>query len=252
MLSAPHIIEIAPAPIREYIENLTSQTYMLSKNAGGEIPYTVIREVVENLIHADFKEPVISILDKGNTIRFSDQGPGISDPDKASLPGYTSATTEMKEYIRGVGSGLPIVKEYLSYSGGSLDIDGGIRKGTVITVSLSNNTKIQQNITKKPEEKEIPVKQSTTTENSAPSVDISLSQTRIARRENQVLQLFALYPSLGPSDINKLIGLSLGTSARTLDNLENAGYLETDSVSRKRYLTQVGIDRINEIKKVVE
>ena len=37
----------------------------------------VIREIVENFVHAHFAEPIISILDGGDTIRFADQGPGI-------------------------------------------------------------------------------------------------------------------------------------------------------------------------------
>ena len=43
----------------------------------------VIREIVENFIHAHFVEPIISILDGGNTIRFADQGPGIEDKERA-------------------------------------------------------------------------------------------------------------------------------------------------------------------------
>ena len=69
-------------------------------------------------IRDSFKEVVVSILDKGNTIRFADHGPGIPSKEKAQMPGFSSAVEPMKNYIRGVGSGLPIVREYLESSHG--------------------------------------------------------------------------------------------------------------------------------------
>lgn len=104
--------------------------------AGGTIPYTVIREVSENFIHARFKEVVVSILDKGNTIRFADHGPGIPSKEKAQMPGFSSAVEPMKNYIRGVGSGLPIVREYLESSHGTITIEDNLGTGAVVTVSL--------------------------------------------------------------------------------------------------------------------
>ena len=112
-LSAPRIIDIEPSDIARYIEEISSKTYELAQQKGSSIPYTVIREVCENFIHAQFKNPCISILEDGNTIKFTDQGPGITDKQRAQHPGFTSATSEMRKYIRGVGSGLPIVKDYL-------------------------------------------------------------------------------------------------------------------------------------------
>ena len=81
--SAPRITKIEPAGTTEYIENLTVTIYEQAKLAGGKIPYSVIREVSENFIHAQFREIVVSILDDGNTIRFADQGPGIQEKEKA-------------------------------------------------------------------------------------------------------------------------------------------------------------------------
>ena len=121
--SAPRVVEIKPADTAAYIEALASTVYEQSHGAGGTIPYTVIREVSENFIHARFKEVVVSILDKGNTIRFADHGPGIPSKEKAQMPGFSSAVEPMKNYIRGVGSGLPIVREYLESSHGTITID---------------------------------------------------------------------------------------------------------------------------------
>lgn len=138
--SAPHITEIPPAETSAYIENLSSKVYELARNAGGRIPYTVIREVSENFIHARFKEIIVSILDNGQTIRFADQGPGIGHKEKAQLPGFSSAIEPMKKYIRGVGSGLPIVKEYLEFSHGTISIEDNMGTGSVVTISMDSNT----------------------------------------------------------------------------------------------------------------
>lgn len=134
--SAPRIIEISPAETAAYIEALASNVYEQARGAGGSIPYSVIREVSENFIHARFKEVVVSILDRGNTIRFADHGPGIPSKEKAQMPGFTSASEPMKKYIRGVGSGLPLVRDYLESFRGTITIDDNLGTGAVVTVSL--------------------------------------------------------------------------------------------------------------------
>ncbi|WP_080801069.1 ATP-binding protein [Arabiibacter massiliensis] len=134
--SAPRVTEIQPAPTAEFIESLASKVYEQARSSGGTVPYTVIREVSENFIHARFAEVIVSILDNGNTIRFADQGPGIPQKEKAQLPGFTSAIEPMKRYIRGVGSGLPIVKEYLDFSHGTITIEDNLGTGSVVTISL--------------------------------------------------------------------------------------------------------------------
>lgn len=143
--SAPHVIEISPAETSAYIEKLASEVYEKARNAGGSIPYTVIREVSENFIHARFKEIVVSVLDQGNTIRFADQGPGINHKDKAQLPGFSSAIEPMKKYIRGVGSGLPIVKEYLEFSHGNITIEDNMGTGSVVTISMNPEKQRSEN-----------------------------------------------------------------------------------------------------------
>lgn len=136
LLSAPRVTEIQPAPTGEFIESLATNVYQQSQAAGGTIPYTVIREVSENFIHARFQEATVSILDHGCTIRFADQGPGIACKDRAQLPGFTSAIEPMKSYIRGVGSGLPIVRDYLEFSHGTISIEDNMGQGAVVTISL--------------------------------------------------------------------------------------------------------------------
>lgn len=133
--AAPRVVVIEPQEIRPYLDEITSTVSRLSREQGGSIPFMVIREIVENLIHAYFREPTISILNGGETIRFSDQGPGIGEKQRALEYGTTSATEEMRRYIRGVGSGLPYVDQYMRDRGGTLSIEDNMSSGTVVTIS---------------------------------------------------------------------------------------------------------------------
>ena len=136
--TTPRVVLIDPKPVRDYLEEITDEVTKLSHEQGGSIPFMVIREIVENFIHAYFVEPTISILDGGNTIRFADQGPGIKEKDRALEYGTSSATEDMRHYIRGVGSGLPYVQQYMDDKGGTLTIDDNIGPGTVVTLSLAD------------------------------------------------------------------------------------------------------------------
>ncbi len=245
LLSAPHVVDVEPMEVSSYIEEVATKTYELSQGQGGVIPYTVIREVVENFIHADFAEPCISILDKGNTLRFADQGPGIEHKDLAQQPGFTSATSNMKKYIRGVGSGLPIVKEYLRFSNGRLVIENNIKSGTVITVTVEEPTqaspRVQAYLTQ-PDE--------TATSAAAGTQPGVAAQQRPAavpldlqERDFDVLRLANTMVSVGPTDVANALGLSTTTAYRVLEKLESAGLLEMTG-SRKRVLTDLGFQTL--------
>ena len=134
--SAPRVIDIPPGETASYIEALASNVYEQARGAGGSIPYSVIREVSENFIHARFREVVVSILDRGNTIRFADHGPGIPAKEKAQMPGFTSASEPMKQYTRGVGSRLPLLRDYMESFRGTITIEDNLGTGAVVTVSL--------------------------------------------------------------------------------------------------------------------
>lgn len=136
MRSEPRVIDVHPAETGAYIEALATGVYEHARGAGGSIPYTVIREVSENFIHAQFREALVTILDRGNTIRFADHGPGIPSKEKAQMPGFSSAVEPMRNYIRGVGSGLPRVREYLELSNGTITIEDNLGTGAVVTISL--------------------------------------------------------------------------------------------------------------------
>lgn len=136
MLSTPRVLVVDSKDVRTYLEEVTNTTYRCMKEQGGRLSLMVIREIVENFIHAHFAEPVISILDNGDTIRFADQGPGIDNKEQAFEFGVTSADREKKRYIRGTGAGFPMVQQYLENAGGAISIEDNLGQGTVVTVTV--------------------------------------------------------------------------------------------------------------------
>jgi len=242
MRSIPRVVEITYDSITGFLDETPQKIYSISHEMGGKIPYTIIKEVVENLIHANFTEIIITILNNGNHIIVSDQGPGIADKEKVFLPGFTSATSIMKKYIRGVGSGLPIVKETIFFSGGSVDITDNIKKGTVISLKIGNaNDKAAfDNLPaiKDLSETEIPAVEKKEPENIAKSSD-SFAGIKLTIRQKKILSLVLELEETGPAKIAKELGFSLSTSYRELIFLENEKLL-TLAESGKRRLSAKG------------
>ncbi len=224
LAAAPRVEEIEPVDLADAIERVASRTYNLARERGGAIPYTIIREVSENLIHADFTEVVITILDDGNTVRFSDQGPGIPDKQRAFLPGFSTATADMKRVIRGVGSGLPIVKECLGFAGGTVELDDNLVQGTVVTLRIA----------------------SVPTEAPSSSDAPGIAAPRLTHRQKQVLSLVMELGAAGPSAVRRELKVGLSTAYRDLASLEEAGLIVSDE-SGQRTLTQQGVSLLDTI-----
>ncbi|WP_251198288.1 ATP-binding protein [Anaerotardibacter muris] len=210
--STPQIVQIPGGPTHQFIEDIASITYKEAQQRGGLIPYTVIREVAENFIHANFNEPVVSIFDKGNTIRFADQGPGIKDKERAQEPGFTSASEPMKKYIRGVGSGLPLVKEILGFSHGTIKIEDNINHGSVVTISLLRDLDAQKD----------------------PQSDIP----SLTENDKAILRALLPHELLGVTEMVNLTAIPQSTIHKSFSKLETAGILE--KVNKKRQLTAKG------------
>jgi DNA-binding CsgD family transcriptional regulator len=222
-LAAPRVVSLSGDDFETLIGELAAQTYNYSHERGGRIPFVVIREVVENLIHAYFRNAVITILDDGNTIRISDQGPGIRDKQRALQPGFTTATREMRRYIRGVGSGLPVAKEQLAFLGGTLGIEDNLDRGTVITLSLSRPP--------------------------APSGEPPPrrgARPELTSRQKKVLLLIGELGAAGPTTIAKELDISHSTAYRDLRALERLKLVQ-DKGSGKRTLTEEGIIYLDEV-----
>lgn len=236
--SIPRIIDSIFSGPEDFINTTSQKIYSLSHDIGGKIPFTIIKETIENLIHANFKEVTINILENGNHIVISDQGPGIEDKEKAFLPGYTSATKKMKKYIRGVGSGLPIIKETITFSGGTIAISDNIRKGTVVSLKINKDKKDSQNLKNDAYLKDDPSSKKGEKPQIKPELDFKNIELSI--RHIKILYLVLELEKIGPSQIAKEFGFSLSTSYRELLYLEKVKLLNSDS-SGKRKLTQKGI-----------
>lgn len=225
-LATPRVISLRGQEFHEFVGDLAARTYEHSRERGGRIPYVVIREIIENLIHAYFEGAVISIFDDGNTIRISDQGPGIADRQKALLPGFTTATPETRRFIKGVGSGLPVAKEQLEFLGGVIAIDSNLSGGTVVTLSLASS---QPGRTTPP----------ATPAPAAPHPPAT-RRPELTPRQKKVLLLIAELGSAGPSGVAKELGVSQSTAYRELQVLEDLRLIDSKR-SGKRTLTEDGI-----------
>jgi anti-sigma regulatory factor (Ser/Thr protein kinase) len=122
------IRDIAPAPI---IESVFSHVAQISS-----VPPMALREIIENLIHADFRDALVTVLDAGRTVRVSDRGPGITDPRRAVEPGYTTADEHIRQVVRGAGSGLALASGLVSAGGGLLEIEDNLGGGCVVTITV--------------------------------------------------------------------------------------------------------------------
>lgn len=218
----PQVMSLRGDDFHTLVGEIAARTYGVSRERGGRVPYVVIREIVENLIHAYFQNATVTVLDDGNTIRISDQGPGIANKDLAALPGFSTATAEMRRMIRGVGSGLPVAKEQLTLLGGTMTIEDNLDQGTVVTLSLRRDAA--------PTPAERPTRQ----------------RYDVSARQKKVLLLIAELGAAGPMTIAKELDISHSTAYRELQALQSLN-LATGKGRGKRTLTEEGIAYLDEV-----
>ncbi|NPV53133.1 MAG: ATP-binding protein [Firmicutes bacterium] len=263
MSTVPRIMDIDSEDLSGLLDEIANKTYSLSHEKGGKVPYIAIKEIVENLLHAEFKDAVISILPDGNTIRVSDQGPGILEKERAFLPGFTTATQEMRTYIRGVGSGLPIVRDSLRAIGGMMTVEDNLRSGCVVTLTIpgpdsgprpelagvitqartdpaaSSRTEPTANSFVGAVEK--PEKQEKGGKPDRLSAEHEKLNEILSPRQKKVFLLIADIGEAGPSTIVKELDISLSTAYRDLVTLEEHGLLMPVDNTGKRKLTEKGV-----------
>lgn len=227
LTAAPRVEDVTAGDPGLFIEQLSARAYQCAHDQGGRIPFTLIREIVENFIHAQFSEVIVTVMDAGNMVRFSDQGPGIGDKDRAFHPGFSTATSEMKRSIRGVGSGLPIVKECLSFSDGTISVDDNLGQGTVVTLRM-----------------EAPEATGSHANEDAPEDE--RVAPRLSVRQKQVLSLAMELGLVGPSVVSRELSVGLSTAYRDLAFLEQSGLIGTDEAG-KRSLTQEGVAFLDDL-----
>jgi hypothetical protein len=221
LTSAPRVVAVEEADLPALVASLAEKTYHYCREQGGQVPYTVIKELIENLLHAYFRDVVITILDNGQTIRISDHGPGVDDKERAMQPGFTTATAYQRRIIRGVGSGLPLARESLLFLRGILTIEDNLGGGAVFTIKLPSAAE-------------------------TPAAPAGAPEVKLTTRQTKVLVLLMELGSAGPTAIAKELGFSPATVFRELVVLQDMGLIHSLG-DGKRALREEGLRLLESI-----
>ena len=221
LTSPPRVVVVEEEDVPALIASLAEKTYHYCREQGGQVPYTVIQELIENLLHAYFRDVVVTILDNGQTIRISDHGPGVGDKERAFLPGFTTATAAERRWIRGVGSGLPLAREQLQFLRGVLTVEDNLGGGAVFTIKLPTRQAEQPAATATPD-------------------------VKLTTRQTKVLVLLMELGSAGPKAVARELGISPATAFRELNLLEQKGLIHSLG-DGKRPLREEGLHLLDTI-----
>ncbi len=221
LTSPPRVVAVEAGDLPALVASLAEKTYHYCREQGGQVPYTVIQELIENLLHAYFRDVVITILDNGQTIRISDHGPGIDDKERAMQPGFTTATAYQRQIIRGVGSGLPLARESLLFLRGILTIEDNLGGGAVFTIKMPSAAE-------------------------APAAPAAVPGIKLTTRQTKVLVLLMELGSAGPTAIAKELGFSPATVFRELVVLQEMGLIHSLG-DGKRALREEGLRLLESI-----
>ena len=229
----PEVIEAAAASPGAATRKFSK---LVMERVEEKVPEEAVREVVENLIHAGYRGVVISVLNNGSVVRVSDKGPGIESKSRAMEFGFSGATTEALQRIRGVGAGLGIAKAAAERVGGTVTIEDNIGGGTVTTISM-------------PAEGQAIEKESLAETGKAPPrrrYPDAVPKMNISERQQKVLITVLECGEVGPSTVAEQLEISVSTAYRDLSVLEEHG-LVTAAESGKREISPLGRDLVEAI-----
>lgn len=198
---------------------------------GGKVPEAAVREVIENLVHADYQGVVISVLDNGHNVRVSDKGPGVADKARAMEFGFSGASPETLLRIRGVGAGLGIAQTAATEAGGSVSIEDNIGGGLVTTISVPVGEREDQATVTATEQRRYP--------DGVPRMNIS-------ERQQKALITVLECGEVGPSTVADRLEISVSTAYRDLSILEEHGLVLSDDTG-KRLISPLGQDLVEAI-----
>ena len=105
------------------------------------IPADVVRKVAISMYEAEINTVIhggggsceAEISDKNIVVKFTDNGPGISDIELAMKEGYSTATHSVRELGFGAGMGLPNMKKYAD----DLQIKTKPGEGTTVILTIN-------------------------------------------------------------------------------------------------------------------
>ncbi len=207
------------------------------KALGGRVPEEALRELIDNLVHADYRGAVISVLENGDVVIISDKGPGIKDKERAFSFGYSGATPEVLEEIRGVGAGLGIARAAAERAGGTVLLDDNIGGGTVATISMRGEQR-QEARDETPARPQVQPRR---------YPDAVPKKMNISERQQKVLIAVLESGEVGPSTVAEKLKMSVSTAYRDLSVLEEHG-LVAGADSGKRQITPLGCDVVEAIR----
>jgi hypothetical protein len=229
----PEVTEVAAANPGAATAKFTRFVMDEVREAGGRVPEESVREVVENLVHADYRGVVISVLDGANVVRVSDKGPGVQHKERAMEFGFSGATPEALREIRGVGAGLGIARAAAEKVGGTVTLEDNIGGGTVATVSV-------------PGDESAPNEQGAAQLSASRRYPDGVPRMNISERQQKVLITVLECGEVGPSTVAERLEISVSTAYRDLSVLEEHGLVVTDE-SGKRIISPLGKDLVEAI-----
>lgn len=230
---APEVIEVSAAGFGSAATKLTRLAMEKVVELGGAVPETPVREVIENLIHADYRGVVISVMDNGDTVRVSDRGPGISEKARAMEFGFSGSSAESMREIRGIGAGLGIALAQARKAGGSVVVEDNLGGGTVVTISISEDA----------EKKDPPQAPAAPEKRRYPD---EVPRIHISERQQKALITVLECGEVGPSTIADMLEVSVSTAYRDLSVIEEHG-LVIGEESGKRVISPLGRDYVEAI-----
>lgn len=230
----PEITEVSAAGPGSATAKFTRLIMEKVGESGGKVPEEAVRELVENLVHAEYRGVVVSVLNGGDSVRVSDKGPGIENKSRAMEFGFSGARPEIMKDIRGVGAGLGIARAAAEKAGGTVTIEDNIGGGTVATISVAGKAKVSD--TPAPSEKK-----------AAPRKYLDgVPRMNISERQQKVLITVLECGEIGPSTVAESLEISVSTAYRDLSVLEEHGLVAGED-SGKRVVTPLGRDLIEAI-----
>lgn len=230
----PEVSEVSAASPRAASEKFSRLVMEKVRDLGGGVPEEALRELIDNLVHAEFKGVVVSVLEDGNVVRISDKGPGIENKERAFEFGFSGATPAAVREIRGVGAGLGIARAAAEKAGGTVRVEDNIGGGTVATVSAGESVEEKEDV--RPPIR--PVSQRKYPD-AVPKINIS-------ERQEKVLITVLECGEVGPSTVAEKLEISVSTAYRDLSVLEEHGLVAGDE-SGKRVITPLGRDLVENI-----
>ncbi len=225
----PEIIEVSASSTAAAAVKFSRLVVEKVREAGGRVPEEAVRELIGNLIHADYKGVVISVFDGGNVVRISDKGPGVRDKMRAFELGFSGASEEATREIRGVGAGLSMARAVAEKAGGTVTIEDNIGGGTVATILMKQEAR----------EESPRLAQSRRYPDAVPKMNIS-------ERQRKALITVLESGEVGPSTVAEKLEISVSTAYRDLSVLEEHG-LVAGAESGKRQITPLGRDVVEAI-----